>query len=54
MQMMFSVDLMTTKVVYKFLILLFQNFHNFRLSGLGVIDFINFLSAFACALDRSE
>jgi hypothetical protein len=51
---MFSVDRVNTKVVYNFLILLVLKFHDFRLSGLEVIDFISFLSAFACALNRSE
>ena len=52
-QMMFSVDMLNTKVVYNFLILLLLKFHDFRSTGLGVIDFTNLLSAFACALNRS-
>ena len=51
---MFSVDMLNTKVVDNFLILIFLKFHNFRPDGLGVIDFISLLSAFACALNRSE
>ena len=54
MQMMFSEDIVHTKVVDKFLILLVLNFHYFRTDGLGFIDFISLLSAFACPLDRSE
>ena len=54
MQMMFSVDMLNTKVVDNFLILLVLNFHDFRPAGLGVIDFTNLLSAFACPLNRSE
>ena len=52
--MMFYVDMLNTKVVDNFLILLFQKFHDFRPAGLGVIDFKMFLSAFACPLNRSE
>ena len=54
MQMMFYVDMLNTKVVYNFLILLFQNFNDFRPADLGVIDFTSLLSTFACALNRSE
>jgi len=54
MQMMFYVDMLNTKVVYNFLIFLFLKFHDFRLAGLGVIDFTSLLSAFACPLNRSE
>jgi len=54
MQMMFSIDMLTTKVVYNFLILLVLTFHDFRPAGLGVIDFTNLLSTFACAVNRSE
>jgi len=53
MQMMFSVDILKTKVVDNFLIFLVLKFHDFRPAGLGVIDFTNLLSAFACALNRS-
>ena len=35
-------------------VLLFIKFHDFRPTGLGVIDFTNLLSTFACALNRSE
>ena len=42
------------KVVDNFLILLVLNFSGFRPAGVGVIDFISFLSAFACPLNRSE
>ena len=54
MQMMFSVDVLNTKVVDNFLIFLFLKFHDFRPAGLGVIDFTSLLSAFACPLNRSE
>ena len=51
---MFYVDMLNIKVVYNFLILLVLKFHNFMPAGLGVIDFTTLLSAFACALNRSE
>ena len=54
MQMTFSVNVVNTKVVYNFLIFLVLNFNDFRPAGLGVIDFTSLLSAFACALNRSE
>ena len=54
MQMMFSVIVVNTKVVDKFLILFVLKFQDFRPVGLGVIDFISLLSAFACALNISE
>ena len=54
MQMMFYVDMLNTKVVDNFLILLVLKFYDFRPTGLGVIDFTSLLSAFACALNRSE
>ena len=50
MQMMFSIDMLNTKVVDNFLILIFLKFHDFRPTGLGVIDFINLWSAFPCPL----
>jgi len=53
-QIMFSIDMLNTKVVYNFLILLVQSFHDFRPDGLGVIDFTSLLLAFACALNKSE
>ena len=52
--MMFYVNVLNTKVVDKFLILLFQKFLDFRHADLGVIDFTSLLSGFACPLDRSE
>ena len=52
--MMFYVNVLNTKVVYKFIIMIFLKFHDFRPDDLGVIDFISLLSAFACALNRSE
>ena len=51
---MFSVDILNTKVVYNFLILLFLKVQDFRPSSLGVIDFTSLLSAFACALKKPE
>jgi hypothetical protein len=54
MQMMFSVNVVNTKVVYNFLIVLVLIFHDFRPDGLGVIDFRSLLSGFACPLNRSE
>ena len=52
-QIIFFVYMLNTKVVDNFLILLVLKFHDFRPAGLGVIDFTNLLSAFACALNRS-
>ena len=54
MQMMFSINVVNTKVLYNFLILVVLKFHDFRPDGLGVIDFTSLLSAFACALNKSE
>ena len=53
-QMIFSINIVNTKVVYTFLILLVLKFHDFSPDGLGVIDFRSLLSGFACPLDRSE
>ena len=53
-QMMFSVNMVNTKVVDNFLVLLVLNFHDFGPDGLGVIDFRSLLLGFACPLDRSE
>ena len=54
MLMMFYVDMLNTKVVDNFLILIVLKFHDFRPNGLGVIDFTNLLLGFACPLNRSE
>ena len=54
MQMMFSLNVVNTKVVDNFLFLLVLQFHDFRSDGLGVIDFTSLLSAFACALNKSK
>ena len=51
---MFFEDMVNTKVVDNFLILLILKFDDFSLDGLGVKDFTNLLSAFAYALFRSE
>ena len=53
-QMMFSIDMLNTKVVDNFLILLVLKFYDFRPAGLGVIDFRSLLTSFACPLNRSE
>ena len=45
-QMMFSVNMVNTKVVDNFLILLVLKFHDFRADGLGVIDFRGLLLGF--------
>ena len=54
MQPMFSINVVNTKVVDNFLVFLVLKFHDFRPDGLGVIDFRNLLSAFACALNKSK
>ena len=54
MQMMFSVDMLNTKVIYNVLIFLFLKIHDFRTTGLGVIDFRSLLLGFAGPLNRSE
>ena len=54
MQIMFSMNVLNTKAVNKLIIFLFPEFHDFRPEGLGVIDFTNLLSGFACPMDRSE
>lgn len=51
--MIFSVDMLYTKVVDNFHILLVLEFHDFRSAGLGVMHFAISLSGFACALYRS-
>ena len=45
-QMMFSEDMVNTKFVDDFLILLVLKFHDFRPDGLGVIDFRSLLLGF--------
>ena len=52
--MMFSMNVVNTKVVDNFLILLVLKVYNFRPDGLRVIDFRILLSGFACPLNRSE
>jgi len=49
----FSVDMVNTKVVGNMLILLVLNFYDFRIIGLRVIDFTKSLSGFVCVLDWS-
>ena len=53
-QMIFFVNMVNTKVVDNFFILLVLKFYDFRPDGLGVIDFRILLSGFACPLDRFE
>jgi hypothetical protein len=54
LQMMFSIDVLNTKVVDNSITLLVLKFHDFRPDGLGTMDFTIFLSGFACSLCRSE
>ena len=54
MQIVCYVKVVNTKVVDNFFIFLFIKFHYFRPDGFGVIDFTSLLSAFACALNKSE
>ena len=50
MQIIFSIDMLNTKVVHNFLIVVVLKFHDFRPDGLGVIDFRSLLSGFGCPL----
>jgi hypothetical protein len=52
--MVFSMNVVNTKLVANFFILLTLKFHNHKPDGLGVIDFKSLLSGFASALNRSE
>jgi hypothetical protein len=54
MQIIFSVDVLSTKVVDNSITLLVQKFHDFRPDGLGAMDFTISLSGFAGSLCRSE
>ena len=54
MIIMFSVNVVNTKVVGNFIIYLVLNFHDHNPDGLGAIDFSSSLSGFACSLCRSE
>jgi hypothetical protein len=54
MQMLFSVDVLNTKVVDNSITLLVLKFHDFRPDDLGAMDFTIFISGFACSLCRSE
>ena len=49
----FFVNVVNTKVVGNMLILLFLNFHDFRITGLRVIDFTNTLSGFVYVIDSA-
>ena len=53
-QIMFCIDMLNTKVVDNFLILLVLKFDDFRPAGLGVIYLSNLLLAFACPMYRFE
>jgi hypothetical protein len=50
----FSVNVLNTKVVANFFILLILKFYHHRPDGLGVVDFRSLLSGFVYALNRSE
>jgi hypothetical protein len=52
--MRFIVNLDNKKVVDNLLICLILKFYDFRPAGLGVIDFINYLSGSDCVLCSSE
>jgi hypothetical protein len=54
MQMMFSVDVLNTKVIDNSIILLVLEFHDHRPDNLGVMKLPNALSCIACSLCRSE
>ena len=54
MKIMFSVDMLNTKVVDNFLILLVLKFHDFRPDGLRVIDFRSLLSGFCMSSGQIE
>jgi len=54
MQMLFSVNVVNTKVVGNLFILLVLKFHDFSPDSLREIDFISLLSSFACPLNKSE
>ena len=53
MQIMSSVKVVNRKVVDNLLILLVQNFQDFRTTGVRVIDFIISLSGLAYVLDSA-
>jgi hypothetical protein len=52
--MVFFVNVVNTKVVANFFILLVKKFRNYRLGGLGVMEFRSLFSGSAYALNRSE
>ena len=54
MKNIFSVFVIYTKVIDNLLILALLKFHDFRPTGLGVMNFTNSLSGFTCMLDRFE
>ena len=49
--LVFSMDVVNTKVVGNLIILLILKFHDFRTTGLRVIDVTKSLSGFVCVLD---
>ena len=53
-EMMFSVVVVNTKVVYNFIIVLGFKLHGHRPDNVGATDFVSSLSDFACSLYRSE
>ena len=53
MQMMSSVKVVNRKIVDNLLIFLVQKFHDFRATGVRVIDFIISLSGLAYVLDSA-
>ena len=53
MQMIFSVNVVNTKAVANFLILLGLKFHDHRLAILGVMELKNDLSCLACNMYSS-
>ena len=54
MQIMFSMNMVNTKVVYNFIILLMFKLHDHRPNSLGVMNLTNDLSCSVYALCRFE
>jgi hypothetical protein len=54
MRMMFSRDLLNTKMIDNSITLLVLKFYDFWPDGLGAMNFTISLSSFACSLCRSE
>jgi hypothetical protein len=51
---MFPVNVLNTKVVVNFHILLVLEFYDFRSASLGIIVFANSISVSVCFLNRSD